>query len=145
MPYWVFDQTGQIAAVVSESDPDLQRVLAKPQNRAPAWVAPQMPGAMAAPQPAWTPQAQAPVAWAQPAPQTTAVRRHPASVADGDTVYRVRHVPTGRFLGEGLDPRKDIAPKTWPNRGNAKNAVSHAIRRGLGSEKEFEIVPLSLG
>jgi hypothetical protein len=132
MPYSVFGPDGHFVAFIADTDPDLQRALHNTQYRVPALV-------VAAPAPA----PKAPVAWAQPAAAAKPARPH-ANTRQEDVSYRVRHVPTGRFLGEGLDPNKSTAPKIWPNHGNVKNAVSHAVRRGLGDRSDFEIVPTTM-
>jgi hypothetical protein len=145
MAYWVLDANGHLVAVVPENDPDMQRVLLRAQRPVPT-VAPPVQQPVAAPAssrtlpqaPSWSPQVA--TQWA-PTATRTAPRRQKDETG---VIYRVKHVPTGRFLGTGLDPNEDKTPKVWSKLGDARNAVSHAVRRRLASANEYEIVPMAV-
>jgi hypothetical protein len=138
MQYWVINQAGQIVASIPDTDPDFQRVLQKPQYRAPAWVQP-----VGAPAPVAPPSQD----WATPPPAPHPSRARQAvrmSAPLESAAYRIRHVPTGKFLTSGLKP-EDADPrkiKNWLSEGDARNAIAHAVRRGIAARSEFEIVPV---
>ncbi len=127
--YLMMDQTtGQIVAAVPAADPDVQRVLAK-------YRFPTAPTPVAAPAP------QATIAWT---PAAAARPEKYARAPKDNTVYKIRHVPSGRFLAMGLDPNSHKLPKTWVSHGDARNAVAAAVRHGRGARSEFEIVAVPL-
>ncbi len=133
MAYWVLNEDGQAVAVVAKSDPDIQRILERAQQT--PMLAPTLATGMHSQHTATTSRAPAALK-----PKAAAAKPKPAGVL----VFQIRHVPTGRFLTNGLDHKDNKPPKYWATNGHAKNAISHAVRRGLGSLNEFEIVPTSL-
>lgn len=127
--YWVLDSNGAVVAVVSPTDPDMKRVLSKAQSPL-ARKSPPVAPKRSAPAPA----ARAP--WA-PAPKQAAVQHESA-------VFRIRHVPTGKFLGASLDPTTLTPAKTWVSAKNARTAITHAVRKNRGTYADYEIVEFEL-
>jgi hypothetical protein len=66
---------------------------------------------------------------------------HKSAQTDWSGPCRVRHVPSGRFLPEGLDPKDKNPAKTYNSLRAARAAVAYAANRGFAAKTEYEIVP----